>query len=151
VVASRNLAEGEVIMRFEGRPHNLVTRDWVEANWSAVEKQWFRAYAWPLSDQVWVTWPEDPEEWRPMNHSCDPNAWLDGLNLVARRPIASDEEIRIDYATYGNNILAPFECTCGAENCRGRVAEDDHLKPFLDRYEHHISDFVKQKRREAGL
>ena len=26
---------------------------------------------------------KDPEDWKPINHACDPNAWLDGLNLTA--------------------------------------------------------------------
>jgi len=151
VAASRLIPEGETIMRFEGRPHTLVTREWVEREWNGVEKEWFKGYAWPLTDQVWVTWPEDPEEWRPINHSCDPNSWLEGLNLVARRAIAPGEEIRVDYATYGNNILAPFDCLCGTKKCRGRVHEEDHLQPFIERYGDHISDYVRMKRKERGL
>jgi D-alanine-D-alanine ligase len=150
VYASRTISEGETVMHFQGRPHNLVTRDWVENHWSDQEKAWFHAYAWPLTDQVWVIWSEEAEEWRPINHSCDPNTWLEGLDLVARRDISQGEEIRVDYATYGNNVLAPFDCTCGAPECRGRVREDDHLQPFLTRYGDHISDFVRSKRDGKG-
>jgi D-alanine-D-alanine ligase len=146
VYASRDLREGETIIPFEGTPHSLVTRSWVENTWSDPEKEWFRRYAWPLTDEVWVIWSDEPEHWKPMNHSCDPNAWLEGLNLVARRDIPRGEEIRVDYATYGNNLLAPFSCECGAAACRGEIREDDHLQPFLERYGSHISDFVKQKR-----
>jgi hypothetical protein len=149
VVATRTISPGELIMRFEGKPHTLVTREWVERKWVGREKDWFNTYAWPISDKVWVTWPEDPEEWRPMNHSCDPNAWLEGLNLVARYAIPVGEEIRIDYATYGNNILAPFDCDCGTSACRGRVKEDDHLQPFLEAYGDHISEFVREKRAQS--
>jgi len=149
VFASRSIAPGDTIMAFNGTPHRLVTRDWVEGQWSDHEKEWFRAYAWPLSDQVWVIWSNDPEQWRPINHSCDPNTWLDGLDLVARRSIAPGEEIKIDYATYGNNILAPFDCGCGMPTCRGRVREDDHLQSFLDIYGSHISDYVREKRKGA--
>jgi D-alanine-D-alanine ligase len=122
----------------------------LEKHWSEQEKAWFHAYAWPLTDQVWVIWSEEPEEWRPINHSCDPNTWLEGLDLVARRDISQGEEIQVDYATYGNNVLAPFDCTCGAPECRGRVREDDHLKPFLEAYGDHISDFVRSKRDGPG-
>ncbi len=149
VFASREISEGEVIMVFEGRPHTIVSRAWVERHWGEREKEWFKAYAWPLTEEVWVTWPDDPESWRPVNHSCDPNAWLEGLDLVARRPIPAGEEIRVDYATYGNNILAPFDCTCASTQCRGRVREDDHLQPFMERYGDHISDFVRTKRAET--
>ena len=149
MVATRPISAGEVIMCFEGKPHTLVTREWVERKWVGRERDWFNTYAWPISDQVWATWPEDPEEWRPINHSCDPNAWLEGLNLVARCAIEVGEEIRIDYATYGNNILAPFDCDCGASACRGRVKEDDHLQPFLEAYGDHVSEFVREKRAQS--
>src|SRR5829696_2388454 len=34
-----------------------------------------------------------------LNHSCDPNVWMDDeVTMVARRPIAASEEILIDYA-----------------------------------------------------
>jgi D-alanine-D-alanine ligase len=146
VFANRAIRKGEMIMEFESTPHTLVTRSWVEENWNGKAQEWFRAYAWPLTDEVWVTWPKDPEDWRPVNHSCDPNAWLEGLNLVARRPIEAGEEIRVDYATYGNNILSPFDCACRAPDCRGRVSEDDHLQPFMERYGSHLSDFVRRVR-----
>jgi hypothetical protein len=149
VFATRAVPEGEIIMEFQGAPHTLVTRDWIERDWSDRERGWFQTYAWPLTDQVWVTWPEDPEEWRPINHSCDPNAWLEELDLVARRDIRPGEEIRVDYATYGNNILTPFDCSCGATDCRGQVREDDHLLSLLDRYGDHISDYVMGKRESA--
>jgi D-alanine-D-alanine ligase len=146
VSAVRPIREGETIVAFEGYPHTLVTRSYVRERWDDRQKEWFRRYAWPMTDQVWVTWSDNPEEWMPINHSCDPNAWLEGLNLVARRAIAQGEEIRVDYATYGNNILAPFDCECGSAECRRRISEDDHLQPFLARYGEHISDFVRVKR-----
>jgi D-alanine-D-alanine ligase len=149
VYAARQISEGETIIPFEASPHALVTRSWVESAWNAQQMEWFRKYAWPLTDEVWVTWYEEPEEWKPVNHSCDPNAWLEGFNLVARRTIPKGEEIRVDYASYGNNILAPFECECGSPECRGMIREDDHLKPFIERYGNHISDYVQQKRNGA--
>ena len=148
--ASRSIQEGETIIPLEETPHTLVTRSLVEAAWEERRKEWFRRYAWPLTDEIWVIWSEDPDHWSPINHSCDPNAWLEGLNLVARRPIDRGEEIRVDYATYGNNILAPFTCECGTAACRGEVRRDDHLQPFMDRYGSHLSDYVRRKRIGAG-
>jgi D-alanine-D-alanine ligase len=149
VFANRVIEEGETIMASQGAPHTLVTRSWMEGHWKAKGADWFRRNAWPLTDEIWAIWPDDPEEWRPMNHSCDPNAWLEGMDLIARRDISSGEEIRVDYVTYGKNILAPFDCACGASDCRGRVRKDDHLKGFISRYDDHVSDFVRSKR--AGL
>jgi hypothetical protein len=57
----------------------------------------------------------------------------------------------VDYATYGGNILSAFDCSCGATNCRGIVRPDDHVQPFMARYQDHLSDYVVRKRREAGL
>jgi len=34
-----------------------------------------------------MTWHEEPGKWEPINHSCDPNTWLHGLNTYARRDI----------------------------------------------------------------
>jgi hypothetical protein len=71
---------------------------------------------------------------------------LDGLNLQARKSIAPGEEIRVDFATFGTNALAAFDCQCGAAECRKRIHRDDHIRPFLERYGHHVSDFVRSCR-----
>jgi D-alanine-D-alanine ligase-like ATP-grasp enzyme len=144
--ARRTIAAGETIAAFEATPHTLVTRSHVERHWSDVELDAFRRYAWPLTDEVWVTWSRDPEEWRPINHSCDPNAWLRGLDVVARRDIRADEEITLDYATFYNELMPPFSCHCGADSCRRTVTGQDHLAEFVDRYGEHVSDYVRRKR-----
>jgi SET domain len=128
----------------------LVTRTHVEANWSEPHRSWFARYAWPLTEDVWVTWDSDPEEWRPINHSCDPAAWLDGLDVVARRPIAAGEEITLDYATFCNELMPAFECRCGSSLCRGTIRGDDFLQDFVARYGDHVSDYVRRRRREEG-
>lgn len=56
------------------------------------------------------------------NHSCDPNTAFVGLNVVARRAIAPGEELTIDYGTFYDETMAEFECRCGSQNCRGRIA-----------------------------
>ncbi len=147
--ATRAITEGERIVAFEDRPHVLVTRSHVETTWDEPHRSWFRRYAWPLTDDIWVTWASDPEEWRPINHSCDPSAWLEGLDVVARRDIAEGEEITLDYATFCNELMPPFECRCGTAACRGVIRGDDFLQDFVARYGDHVSDYVRRKR-EAG-
>ncbi|HUE77905.1 MAG TPA: SET domain-containing protein-lysine N-methyltransferase [Longimicrobiales bacterium] len=147
--ATRPIAEGERIAAFEERPHVLVTRSHVETTWDEPHLTWFRRYAWPLTDEVWVTWASDPEQWRPVNHSCDPSAWLEGLDVVARRDIADGEEITLDYATFCNEVMPPFECHCGSAECRGVIRGEDFLQDFVARYGDHVSDYVR-RRREAG-
>lgn len=69
---------------------------------------------------------------RHVNHSCDPNAYVvyegDESFFVARRNIASEEEITCDYNI---NIAkgTAWPCRCGATRCRGEVAGDFFLLP----------------------
>lgn len=144
--ATRDLTPGNTILRFEERPHHLVTRTRVDACWNERKRRWFGAYAWPLTDEVWVMWSDDPEEWRPVNHACDPSAWVEGLDVVARRPLEAGDEITLDYATFMNEAMPPFSCACGSDTCRGTIRGDDHLQDFVARYGHHVSDYVARKR-----
>lgn len=148
VVAMRDFAPGEVVIRFEEEAQALVTRSHVDATWDERRMDWFRRYAWPLTDEVWVTWEDDPERWRPVEHSCDPSAWLEGLDVVARRPIAAGEAVTLDYGTFYNEVMPEFECRCGAGECRGVVRGADHLEPWIDRYGDHVSDYVRRARME---
>ena len=148
--ALRPIAAGEVIEAYEEGPHHLVTRRHVEARWNPVQRSWFRQYAWPMSDEVWAMWSPDPEDWKPINHSCDPSAWFEGLDLVARRDLESGDEITMDYATFCTEPMAEFACACGALGCRRVIRGSDHLEDFVERYGHHLSDHVRRKRQEAA-
>jgi SET domain-containing protein len=60
-----------------------------------------------------------------INHSCDPNLELlvvddDRGEYVFRalRPIAPGEEVGWDYETFETELSNPFECRCGAPQCR---------------------------------
>jgi hypothetical protein len=62
---------------------------------------------------------------RYLNHSCDPNAYVryhgTAIDLVARRPIETGEEITVDYLI--NNAGGDaWECKCRSERCRGMTA-----------------------------
>lgn len=56
-----------------------------------------------------------------INHSCDPNAALRNMRIVAWKCIEPGEEIRIDYKRTETKLAAPFDCECGAKNCIGRI------------------------------
>ena len=63
------------------------------------------------------------------NHCCDPNAGYDGADaIVALRPIAPGEEIRMDYGTFSFTFDHAFACRCGAANCRRKVTAQDWPK-----------------------
>jgi D-alanine-D-alanine ligase-like ATP-grasp enzyme len=149
VFSTRPIDEGQTVIAWEGQPHHLVTTEHVDAAWDERRRLWFERWAWPLSEDVWVTWSEDPEEWRPVNHSCDPNAWLTGLDLVARRLIAEGEEITLDYATIFDERKPPFPCACGSPECRGIIRGDDFLRDFAARYEGHMSSHIARRRAAA--
>ncbi len=146
--ATRDVHAGETVVKWEQEAHHLVSRSEVERTWDDRHKEWFARYAWPLTDEIWVMWSADPEEWRPMNHSCEPNAWLNGLDVVARRPIRAGEEITMDYATYYDERMPPFACGCGAPGCRRVVRGEDYLLDIVARYEGHLSDHIRRRRTE---
>ncbi len=142
--ARRAIREGEIVERYEERPQTLVSRQQVERHWRGLRRQWFDQYAWPVTADLHVLWSESPDDWRPINHACDPNTWLEGLNLVARRDIAEGEELTAEYATFCGPSMAGFECQCGAPDCRGIILGTDYLLPEIRRrFRGHVSDFVR--------
>jgi D-alanine-D-alanine ligase-like ATP-grasp enzyme len=144
--ALESIEAGALIDAHEEQPHVLVSQTQVRKNWNSEQQRWFSEYAYPLSDEVFVSWSSDPEQWKPINHSCDPNAWLEGLNLVARRAIKPGEEITTDYATFYNERMDAFVCHCGADICRGVIRGSDYREEFVERYGDHVSDYVRSKR-----
>ena len=115
-----------LIERYEGTAARSGEQIACEEHWNATQKALFARYAYPITDEVYVMWSSDPEQWKPINHSCDPNAWLEGLNLTARRRIVVGEQITMDYGTFCNESLEPFKCTCGSAECRGVIRGPDY-------------------------
>jgi D-alanine-D-alanine ligase len=121
IYATEAIEKNEVIYEGEGRAQRIVTRSHVGAHFTEEEQKVFRQYAYPLSDEVFVLWDEDPAQWAPQNHSCNPNTIFSGLNLVALRYIAPGEELTVDYATFCNEDMEPFDCRCQGPDCRGQI------------------------------
>ena len=72
-----------------------------------------------------------------LNHSCDPNVFLDteNLQMVACRDIAKGEELSFFYPSTEWEMDAPFICLCGASSCIHVVAGARFLP--LSTLEHH--------------
>ena len=121
IYASRSIREGEVIFKGEEKAQRIVTKRHVDNHWNEDDKLHFRRYAYPVSDELFILWDEDPSEWAPQNHSCDPNTAFDGLNVLALRNIRKDEELTLDYAKFLDENMEPFQCKCGAKQCRGLI------------------------------
>lgn len=91
--------------------------------------------------------PMRPEEADYFNHSCDPNAGLQGNNsLIAMRDILPGEEICFDYAMSDSTPYDEFICGCGAPNCRGTVTGNDwQIVELWDQYRGYFSPYLQRK------
>jgi len=89
--------------------------------------------------------PDEPPDF--INHSCEPNAGLDGqVALVALHRIQPGEEVTIDYAMCDGSSYDEFECECGSTLCRGRVTGEDWRNSNLwERYAGHFSPYLERR------
>jgi hypothetical protein len=89
--------------------------------------------------------PDEPPDF--INHSCEPNAGLDGqVAIVALTRIQPGDEITIDYAMCDGSAYDEFECACGTPSCRGRVTGEDWRNPLLwERYAGHFSPYLERR------
>jgi D-alanine-D-alanine ligase len=127
--AARNLSQGSVVFEGEGKAQRIITRSHVDRTWPPADRAVFYCYAYPISPEVFVLWDTEPTGWAPQNHSCDPNTVFVGLNLVAQRDIPVGEELTVDYATFYDQHMTPFDCACGSSACRRRITGGRGLFP----------------------
>lgn len=165
IFATKDLKVGDLIFDLEEKPMYAVSKQHVLKKWQkhAVNdsgdfdmRNWenFVAYCWPLADELFGMWSPEPNDWRPINHSCDPNCWLEadsGLNVVARKNILAGEEICMDYATFTGYFpeMKSFSCACKSPNCRKTITGQDILKEELAcKYYGHMTSYITTKARE---
>jgi len=85
------------------------------------------------------------------NHSCNPNAGINGqIFLVAMRDINSEEQITFDYAMclHAATGVKEFKmkCLCGSKNCRGFITENDWMIPALQKkYRGYFQCYLENK------
>lgn len=89
----------------------------------------------------------DPSPGDRFNHSCDPNAGIQGhIAIVALREIAPGEHVCFDYAMSDGSVYDEFECQCGSPICRGRVTGNDWQIPELQtRYLGHFMPYLQRR------
>lgn len=131
--AARDLAAGEQLIEYKGKRYGKgelpdMTEDGVT--------KFLR-----LSDGTGI----DGTGWAALaNHGCDPNCELredDGKGrsrawLYALKDVKKGEELVWDYRLDVRSRKAAFDdwaCACGAEECRGTMADPDRLKPAKPR------------------
>jgi D-alanine-D-alanine ligase len=92
------------------------------ANWNEREQLDFARYAYPISNDVYILWSDNPADWAPQNHSCSANTAYVGLNVVALQNINNNDELTLDYANFLDETAQPFDCQCGSPQCRGKIS-----------------------------
>ena len=84
-----------------------------------------------------------------INHSCDPNTWMqDAFTLIARRDIQPGEELTADYAFWeaDETYVSSWECQCHSPLCRKRVTGKDWRgKALQERYNGHFSPLLNKR------
>ena len=133
--AACDIPESAVVMADEGRSFRLFTKPYVAANWSTEEIDYFRQSSWPVGsdEHYYAVWDLLPSCWRSFNHSCDPNmvfAPNRSLNIIARRAVKAGEELTMDYRTFMDCLMYPFDCTCKAGNCAKHISIADRSKSY---------------------
>ena len=103
VVSLASFKKGDLVCAFTGYLVNFITQ-----------------YSLALGPDLHI---HDPYFMGKVLHSCDPNLHCDMKRraFIAKRNIQSGELITMDYAQTEDKLFRPFECSCGAANCRGFV------------------------------
>lgn len=109
----------------------------------------------PIDDDIHLkTKPEKLENLDEfINHNCDSNVWLqDEVTLVAKRDIATGEELTIDYALWEANPSWQIQCYCGSAVCRRLVTGNDWGLPEVQiRYRSHFSPYIETRIKKLNL
>lgn len=146
--SNKNIKTGEIIYSYEMCPHVLISRNKIES--MLHYKDTFDSYKYPVSDNVFIAWDDNPKNWKPINHSCDPNSWITDLNLYARYDIPIHTEITIDYSTF---LICEqdFNCMCESMLCRKKIKANEYSEDwFISRYGDHTSDYIKNKQNNTN-
>jgi hypothetical protein len=72
-----------------------------------------------------------------LNHSCEPNVFVDAtaLTVVAIRDIEPGEDVQFFYPANEWHMSVPFDCTCGTKSCLGQITGAQQIPPeILTRY-----------------
>src|ERR1700722_15545894 len=144
--STRKIARGELILELGGF---LFSIEEVRTRLARPESLTGLSDDWYLGSPI--SYPSDIDEF--LNHSCDPNLWLeDQVRIAARRSIDVGEELTIDYATFeiDDNWRMPSPCNCGAVICREEVSGRDWRNETLQRrYGNHFLPCIAA--RSAGI
>ena len=85
------------------------------------------------------------KELSSMNHSCNPNTFLDTTRMLvfAAREIPAGEELTFFYPSTEWEMSSPFICLCGAANCIHVVAGARFL-PLSTLEQHFLNRHIRE-------
>lgn len=141
VFAKEFIFEGELLCLWGG---NI----WTQAEFEQLPYE-NRSHGLQVNEDLFQTYGfnEEAEAADYVNHSCTPNAGLQGpITLVAMREIDPGEEICFDYAMSDGSPYDEFQCLCGTAHCRGTVTGNDWMIAELqERYEGFFSPYIQMR------
>lgn len=113
VVAERPIKKGEVIFLLEGDPVSKPSKYSIQID--------IGLHLQPFDG--------NNNEWKFVNHSCDPNAYIDTTDhkIKALKDIHEGKEICFNYNTTEYKMDSPFNCNCGSANCYGEIKGFQYL------------------------
>jgi len=132
VIADEKIQKGKIIFPLVGILYNLKKA-----------KIDFPKYSYQLTDNIAI---ETVTESGFMNHSCNPNAFIN-QDWMAESivDIEKGEEITFDYGSL-DYFDYSFECGCGSQNCRkkysGKIAQNPEYRKANYKY---FSPYLKEK------
>ena len=139
VFARSAIEPGELIGVWSGR---IVTEDALKSLPENV-----RSHTVQIEESLYLAslGPDEPPDF--INHSCEPNAGLNGqIGIVAMRRILPGEEVTIDYAMCDGSSFDEFACACGTATCRRQVSGQDWRNPGLwTRYDGYFSPYLQRR------
>lgn len=92
----------------------------------------------------------DPDFLQYMNHSCDPNMFMDTdhLRLIALKDIHIGDELTFFYPSTEWEMDQPFICNCGSTKCQQFIGGAYSFKPEVI-LQYQLTDYIKRKVRET--
>ncbi len=136
IFATKKFQRGEFIFTVQGPVIKYtVPPDWrVGPDWLNVGENSWKI---PYSDNPWIF----------INHSCNPNAIVrNGNKVMALRPIASNDEITIDYSLTETMRSWRMKCKCGLKTCRATIKSVQFLsRDVFEKYKKYLSKFLQQE------
>lgn len=90
----------------------------------------------------------EPEFLQYLNHSCEPNIFLNTEcgEIIALRDIAEGEEICFFYPSTEWTMAQAFDCRCHTGSCLGLIQGANHLNPEIIqkyRFNTHVLEKLK--------